>query len=876
MKKLPPQLPLPSQSILQKANENKSDHDYLPQIFPRNLPRPPEGSFLRNESPYEDSFMEALRGPYEGFIIDNSKALMSSSENSPIEESTIQSSLERMKCDGYFRTDVTQPFGLGTKCAKTYVTRCVVGDPGTTYKYLGLRMFAHPWDNFSSSSQVSRKVKKRKLGKQSVGDPRFEKDTHHPGDNHRNVFADTSTIRGLGHALTKRTAKHLRDLDESRLRRRAPSTKGRPDFDICLINRMESSPDLKPFVFGGGNRNSKIKKGDNNTGGTKTSVSWHADSSLEHYSTIAVYQTLLGGTRTQQTAQSEDKIKRKNSIKKENTEKGQWWVALRVAHHSEGPQASQKRKGTNTEASIVEETPPIAVTLPSGSAYYLLDDFNHHHQHTVLTTGDATSAGIRYSCTFRLLRDSHNVNDWINRGKATIRQFHKKGPKIWRSEQLLLTEIESEWIRQFYIQGRGNKDLLWEPYWKSAIEELLSIWSQLEYRTKQTMDLLRAAAEGMCCFDTVVNSKNGGGKAIDRKPSNAHRKSRDRRKKSLEKVLELISRAGGSHNNMQNKMTGEAAYRELYEPFAELLDERARMRELWEKREKDHVFRDLPHDCRPMKVPFKYEQELVSNVTDGAGSRCFGMSPLPECPLKLREMSKQLRQCGEAFREGDISLLPPPWKSNKPKSDFTNKEESDESCHRMPMDWSGWNSDDQVFGLELQHPWAGAVVDGKKSIETRAYALPPCLVGKKVMIIQSPSGQAGISKLGNRIELSCTQKAVGARIIGWCTFSSIKEYTTKKEFEAEECLHLVTPDSGYGWRDGTTQQIYGWIVGEKHRYDESWSSAGVYSTGVRRFRSIFEIFGATKTSSHKKKKMKGKRVDRYNKQNGKKKKRKRY
>lgn len=40
---------------------------------------------------------------------------------------------------GIFRADVTQPFGLGTKCAVTYVTRTLVGEPGTTYKYLGLR-----------------------------------------------------------------------------------------------------------------------------------------------------------------------------------------------------------------------------------------------------------------------------------------------------------------------------------------------------------------------------------------------------------------------------------------------------------------------------------------------------------------------------------------------------------------------------------------------------------------------------------------------------------------------------------------------------------------------------------------------------------------
>ena len=51
-----------------------------------------------------------------------------------------------MEDEGLFRTDVTQPFSLGTKCAKTYVTRCLLGKDGTTYKYLGLRMFVHPWN----------------------------------------------------------------------------------------------------------------------------------------------------------------------------------------------------------------------------------------------------------------------------------------------------------------------------------------------------------------------------------------------------------------------------------------------------------------------------------------------------------------------------------------------------------------------------------------------------------------------------------------------------------------------------------------------------------------------------------------------------------
>lgn len=46
---------------------------------------------------------------------------------------------------GMYQFDLTQPTGLGTKVVRTFVSRCLVGCPGITYKYLGLRMFAFPW-----------------------------------------------------------------------------------------------------------------------------------------------------------------------------------------------------------------------------------------------------------------------------------------------------------------------------------------------------------------------------------------------------------------------------------------------------------------------------------------------------------------------------------------------------------------------------------------------------------------------------------------------------------------------------------------------------------------------------------------------------------
>lgn len=96
----------------------------LPCAFPSHLPRPATG-FLRNEAPFQASFAAALDTAYEGFVVDDNVSATSASDI----ETTLQTELR--DC---FRADVTQPFGLGTKCAKTYVTRCLVGEFGTTYK----------------------------------------------------------------------------------------------------------------------------------------------------------------------------------------------------------------------------------------------------------------------------------------------------------------------------------------------------------------------------------------------------------------------------------------------------------------------------------------------------------------------------------------------------------------------------------------------------------------------------------------------------------------------------------------------------------------------------------------------------------------------
>ena len=98
-------------------------------------------------------------GPWDRFITPNDSELNGVLDAcykgcviSPPEEfeskfhADFRAAFEGLDAEGLFQYDVTQPAGLGTKTAKTYVTRCLVGEAGTTYKYLGLRMFSVPWN----------------------------------------------------------------------------------------------------------------------------------------------------------------------------------------------------------------------------------------------------------------------------------------------------------------------------------------------------------------------------------------------------------------------------------------------------------------------------------------------------------------------------------------------------------------------------------------------------------------------------------------------------------------------------------------------------------------------------------------------------------
>jgi hypothetical protein len=577
----------------------------LPLAFPRqndeNKKRSlllPASGFLRDEEPYRESFQTALDTAYEGCVWDspNAGAGAGDTSTSVFDEDKIQWALNIMDTEGLFRTDVTQPAGLGSKCVKTYVTRCLLGEEGTTYKYLGLRMFSHTWSAAATKGGSSTNSKSPQLQSQ--------------------LKEAIKIIAGLNQRLTSQTEKHLKTLEQKRIARGMdqPVIQGRAGFDITLINRMKVSPNWKEEpMFRDGN---------------KCPVSWHADSSLEQYSTIAVYQTLVQGEDNNSNNIKATNKKQKNKHHPPhqtnmNSQDRDWSVALRVAHDTEGPKAKRL-----SDITVVEESPPIAVSLQSGSAYYLLDDHNHHHQHAVLAPNDVRDASVRFSSTHRLLRQGHNVQHMLARCETICSSNfdRRKGPKIWRSEQILLNEIEFEWLRQFFIQGTENKELLWD-YWNEPIQRLFQYWEQLETRTRQVLLILQNAAEERCGLLLSVKDKPF---------------LREQRTKALATIHEILG---------QRSPKGP-----IYDSFATILMERSCKREQWAKRERDPVFKRMPPGYQPIPFPVIYNGTKESSTSNEAA---FGRSPMPNGSADfLSKLALHVKAWGVCYENQSANELP--------------------------------------------------------------------------------------------------------------------------------------------------------------------------------------------------------------------------
>ncbi|XP_048119627.1 alpha-ketoglutarate-dependent dioxygenase FTO [Alosa alosa] len=160
-------------------------------------------------------------------------------------------------------------------------------------------------------------------------------------------------------------------------------------------------------------------------------------------------------------------------------------------------------------------TPGLALPLQSGDCYYMTDDLNRTHQHCVLA-GDTA----RFSSTHRVAQCSTGTLDYIQRRCAEAlhnlkvdpdtgtKSLHSLLPSTLEHCEEIHNEVEFEWLRQYWFQGRRYARFC--SWWSQPMEQLERDWRQMEVMTHLLLGVVEdesTAQEGRReMADTLLNA----------------------------------------------------------------------------------------------------------------------------------------------------------------------------------------------------------------------------------------------------------------------------------------------------------------------------------------------------------------------------------
>jgi hypothetical protein len=123
-------------------------------------------------------------------------------------------------------------------------------------------------------------------------------------------------------------------------------------------------------------------------------------------------------------------------------------------------------------------------------------------------------------------------------------------------------------------------------------------------------------------------------------------------------------------------------------------------------------------------------------------------------------------------------------------------------------------------GMNIQAPWAEAIVSGRKVIETRVYPMPRRWIGQSLAIIETP-GKARHFK---------------RRIAGVVIFEPSWCYPDQAAFARDRAKHLVDPhDQRFGWR-GDDRPKWAWAVRWVEAYQQPLPAS--FRAGIRYARAV--------------------------------------
>jgi hypothetical protein len=123
-------------------------------------------------------------------------------------------------------------------------------------------------------------------------------------------------------------------------------------------------------------------------------------------------------------------------------------------------------------------------------------------------------------------------------------------------------------------------------------------------------------------------------------------------------------------------------------------------------------------------------------------------------------------------------------------------------------------------GLNVQAPWAQAIVSGQKVIETRLYPMPMRWVGHLLVIIETPGKARNFKR----------------RIAGLVIFASSWCYADKATFSSDCAKHLVDPDDPrFGWQQDDRPK-WAWPIQWVTAYQQPLPSG--WRAGIRYARAV--------------------------------------
>jgi hypothetical protein len=123
-------------------------------------------------------------------------------------------------------------------------------------------------------------------------------------------------------------------------------------------------------------------------------------------------------------------------------------------------------------------------------------------------------------------------------------------------------------------------------------------------------------------------------------------------------------------------------------------------------------------------------------------------------------------------------------------------------------------------GINIQAPWAQAIISGHKVIETRFYPLPDKWIDQPLAIIETP-GRTGRFK----------RRIAGLVIFGpsWC-------YADRDAFARDRTKHLVDPDDPrFGWKSDSKPK-WAWPVVWVEAYEQPLPPE--FRAGIRYSRAV--------------------------------------